>query len=407
MIVREKVELFLSKYNMNHNTLDLKKQTETFVSEMNKGLKGISQSLMMLPTYISINENVPVNEPIIVMDAGGTNFRLAVAYFNDKYEAVIENFSVYKMPGSESTITKQDFFGTIADWLMPIAHKSERIGFCFSYPCEILSNGDGKFIEFNKEVSVTGMEGTILGIEINKALAEKGIPPKKFTVLNDTVATMLGGIISHIDCVDGYIGEYMAVNMESGGYKKFPQGDIDKLLDFETNDPGEFIFEKMIGGAYLGTLMYKLVYQAAKDGLFTKEFSKYFESDNSAFPLWEVNEFLDSPKGDNTIANLVNNDSDRQILTLLFTSLYERSAKLVTIALGAVITKMGCGKNPQKPVCIVADGTTFKKSKVFLEKLDIYVKKYLNETLGVYCKFYTMENTTLLGTAVAALTQNK
>lgn len=432
MAIQTKCDEFLTKYGMHHNTLDLAQETQTYLEEMQAGLAGEPSTLMMLPTFISVGDEVPMDTPIVVIDAGGTNFRVAVVTFRSDQSPLIEDFTMYKMPGTEGTIGKEEFFDIIAERLLPVIHRSPRVGFCFSYPTTILPNKDGEFIDFSKEVSVEGMEGAILGEEINKSLAKHGVEPREFLVLNDTVAAMLGGMGGNNgDNYDGYIGfilgtgintcyieksenitkdenamaqgGYMAINVETGGYGKFPRGVIDETFDGDTANPGAYTFEKMVSGAYQGGVLYLTVEQAIKDGLFSDAMAEVFPAEVAAIPLWEVDQFLADPTGDNPLAEITTDADDRELLIALFTASYERAAKLVTVCLGATAQEMERGNDPQRPICVVAEGTTFDKSEVFRQKLDIHVKEFLNDTLGVYVEFRKVEDATLLGTAVAGL----
>ena len=78
--VREKVRDFLKKYDMDYDRIDIVKEVEVFIEDMQKGLDGKPGNLDMLPTYIPMSEEIPSNEPVVVMDAGGTNFRVAVVH---------------------------------------------------------------------------------------------------------------------------------------------------------------------------------------------------------------------------------------------------------------------------------------------------------------------------------------
>ena len=127
------VEEFLKRYGMNPDTIDIDKECRGFIDEMDKGLKE-ETSLKMLPSYISGEGEIPINERVIVMDAGGTNFRVASVYFNEDNKAVIEDFVQHPMPGSQGEITSDEFYDTVAEYLRPIIDRSSKIGFCFSYP---------------------------------------------------------------------------------------------------------------------------------------------------------------------------------------------------------------------------------------------------------------------------------
>ena len=91
------------------------------------------------------------------------------------------------------------------------------------------------------------------------------------------------------------------------------------------------------------------------------------------------------------------------MLYYLIDSIIERAAKLVAINISAILLKTGQGKKPCKPVCITAEGSTFYKSKLFKNKLDYYIKDYLNDKKGLYCEFIKTENATLIGAAIAGL----
>ena len=94
------------------------------------------------------------------------------------------------MPGLEGEISKDEFFQTIAQYVRPLAEKCDRIGFCFSYPSEILPDKDGRLIHFCKEVQAPGVVGQLIGKNLLEAL---GMPEKQIVLLNDTVATLLAG----------------------------------------------------------------------------------------------------------------------------------------------------------------------------------------------------------------------
>ena len=66
------------------------------------------------------------------------------------------------------------------------------------------------------------------------------------------------------------------------------------------------------------------------------------------------------------------------------------------------LRQMDAGKNPEHPVCISVDGSTFQKSIMMQKKLDSYIKSELN-TKGFFCDFIKPQNTTLIGAALATV----
>lgn len=435
--IKEKIKRFLQLNHMDYESIDIQSECEMFLKDMQNGLDGYKRCLDMLPTYIPMTNEIRINERVVVIDAGGTNLRVAVVYFDDEKRPVIEDFTNHFMPGIGEEVDRDEFFRIIADYLKTVIHKSSKIGFCFSYPTEILPDGDGKLIRFTKEIRVRDMNGQSVGAGILEALKNAGYAePKRIVVLNDTVATLLGGKATYSKIpYDSFIGyilgtgtntcyiengsnigklqsagksyDTMLINMESGNYSKSPSGMIDKEFDETTVNPGQANFEKKISGGYLGGLVFTLLKSAAKASLLSETFKENIEKLDTLTTI-DANEFLHFPYGDNLLSNRCSHDpkegrNDRTTLYYLIDSLVERAAKLVAVNLSAVVIKTGKGNDPCRPVCITADGSTFYKLKNFKNKLEHYLKIYLNDELGLYYEFVKVENANLTGSAIAAL----
>ena len=173
-IIQEKAGKFLAAHGMAAEAVNLRENADVFIGEMERGLKGEESSLFMIPTYISIDKQIPAGERIIVVDAGGTNFRVATVVFDEKGNASIDDFNNYPMPGTQGEITIEEFFDTAAEYLEPVIDKSDKIGFCFSYPTEIYPNRDGRLIRFVKEVKVKGSGGAFIGKGLLEAVKARG-----------------------------------------------------------------------------------------------------------------------------------------------------------------------------------------------------------------------------------------
>ena len=63
-----------------------------------------------------------------------------------------------------------------------------------------------------------------------------------------------------------------------------------------------------------------------------------------------------------------------------------------------------CSRNPCRPVCIVAEGTTFYRLKSLRQKIERYLTQYLVERKHVYYEIVSIDNATLIGAAIAGLT---
>ena len=168
--IKQNVTRFLKKHQMDYLDVDIDSNTDAFLKEMVNGLAGKKSTLDMIPTYIEVGADVPTNKRVIVVDAGGTNFRVATVYFDDQKKAIIENLHLYKMPGVQHEIGKDEFFKIMAGYLKDVAGAAQNIGFCFSYPVEVSPNKDGRLIRFAKEVKAKEVEGQLVGENINRAL---------------------------------------------------------------------------------------------------------------------------------------------------------------------------------------------------------------------------------------------
>jgi hexokinase len=433
--IKQKVAKFLHKHGMHHADIDMEKTCRTFLREMDRGLAGHKGSLAMLPTYLDIERRIPKNKPVIVMDAGGTNFRVATVVFTPACTAVVENFRLFPMPGIKKQVGKDEFFGTMAGYVERVLGESHNIGFCFSYPIEMFPSRDGRALYFSKEIKAPEAAGQMIGENLNVAIRRMGHAGKKHVVLlNDTVATLLAGRgCAASRRYDSYIGFILGtgtntsyveqnskitkakdldpaksqiVNIESGGFGKAPRGDIDVDFDAELVSRGINVFEKMISGAYLGPLCLKTAHVAAGEGLFSRAAARKLRAVEAAATR-DISEFLTLPEGgDNLLAKALAGQREEDIVTLFYLvdALVERAAKLTAINLSSAAIKSGKGRNPGRPVCIVAEGSTFYLLWSLKHRIECYLTQYLTNQKGVHYDIINVKDATLIGAAIAGLT---
>ena len=183
-------ERFLSEHKMRAIDIDIQNIIDLFTLDMLNGLAGKESTLRMIPTYIEADNQFLTGVPVLAVDAGGTNFRSALVEFNSQGKLEITKLINSKMPGLEGEITKDEFFKIIAGYVKSNAELADRIGFCFSYPTEILPDKDGRLLQFCKEVQAPEVVGTLIGKNLLETL---GMEEKQIVLLNDTVATLLAG----------------------------------------------------------------------------------------------------------------------------------------------------------------------------------------------------------------------
>jgi hexokinase len=426
---------FLSANFMDCAQVDMESLCYTFIKEMERGLAGTESSLLMIPTYIGAESGIPAGKPVIALDAGGTNFRVALVSFGADGKPAIERFRKFPMPGLKREVDSKTFFATVAGYLKDVADSSEDVGFCFSYATEILENGDGRLLRFCKEVKAKEVEGQLIGEKLNEALLASGCrEPKRIVLLNDTVATLLAGKSAFADrSFESYIGfilgtgtncsyveenaripkkkgleksRHQIVNVESGGFGKCPRGVIDLDFDSRTVDPGMYTFEKMISGGYLGGLYGAVIAKAAREGLFSAATA---ERVGALAPLEtkDLGDFLANPgNGKAPVAAAFADGADLDVAYNLAERIVERAAKLTAVNLASIAIKTGKGKDPRRPILVTADGTTFYELFGLKEKTKRYLDTFLLERWGQRCEFANVDNAPLIGAAIAGLTRS-
>lgn len=421
MLYSEKVRVFLTRHNMEPERIDLAETTAAFLGEMELGLRGRESSLKMLPTYLTADGVLPMDEPAAVIDAGGTNFRTALVSFTEA-GPVIDSLNVCAMPGTDGAVTWEDFISFAADRLAPLLDRASKVGFCFSYPTEETPERDGRMLSLTKQVELTGFEGRLICADLAVELERRGITGKSLVLLNDTPAVLLSGasyaaaqgcdgllgLISgtgtNTCCVlpdeaikkpHGAFSGSMLVNLESGAFTGLPRGDYDEALDSATHDPGVYRHEKMTSGAYLGEICRLMLRGAAAEGLFSEE---------AAAKILAL-EKLNSAEADALACGGGDmfTGEDAETAGELCNAVFVRSARCVCSNIAAILVLTDRGSDPEHPACVCADGSVIRKSRAFRGELDELMASFITGSLGRHAVIWSTENATMLGSAAAAL----
>lgn len=432
--VQEKVAAFLKLKGMYHGDIDMEGLCGTFLEEMEAGLQG-NCSLAMIPTYIETGKELPADEPVIVLDAGGTNFRAAVVSFDENGKATIKKLRKETMPGIKEEVTSKKFFDVMTGYIKDIAEESQKVGFCFSYPCEITPEKDGRLTVFSKEIKAPQVVGQMIGENLQAALERAGLDAdKQIVILNDTVTTLLAGVAGdegkQYESFVGFIlgtgtntcyveqnenitkaqglnaNNEMIINVESGAFDRMQRGQIDEQFDASTENPGIQKLEKMMSGAYLGPLCLEVIRSAVEDELFSSVAAEKIKTIDK-LDTKQISDYLAEPSAACSPPGEVlfkASNYDKALMEVLIEAMVERAAKLTAINLSAVVLKSGKGQNPDRPVCIVAEGTTFYNLWGLREKVEKYMEEFLTNKMGRYYKIVHVDNATLIGAAIAGLT---
>lgn len=175
----------------------LKEIALTLQKKVEEGLAKDNAEIQCLPTFITPRSK-GINGKALVLDLGGTNYRVATVNFADDKATIHpdngwkKDLSVMKTPG----FTREELFKELADPIGEIKRDEEMpIGYCFSYAAESLPDGDARLLHWTKGVEIKDMIGEPVGKPLLDYLNERN--DIKFTgikVLNDTVASLFAGL---------------------------------------------------------------------------------------------------------------------------------------------------------------------------------------------------------------------
>ena len=443
------VSEFARYYGFHYDRIDPIALVDDALVDMERGLAGQSSSMIMIPTYLNPGAKITAGQTVIALDAGGTNFRVALVKFDENGKAVVSESQKAPMPGTSGRISSETFFDQIAAMVAPLIEKSpdpvEGIGFCFSYSMEITKEADGILLSFSKEVDVPEVIGKAVGQGLREALQKMKVKvPERIVLLNDTAATLLSGL-SEIPWHGGLLrGEdrygvpsgpmigfilgtgfntaYPETNIpkiaydssdpqivvcESGNFTHRYMGPLDREFDQTTNSPGAYTLEKATAGAYLGPLGFHIYKQAIRDGLLRFKRSDEFLS-WPTLPTKDLNPWQHSPLSmEGSIAELFDKDEKESLATLAYLTsmITERGAILSAAVLAAAVQKTGAGFDPFVPVRIAVEGTTYMIYKDMRRSLESWLHIMLNKGRLRTYSITPVEQASLFGAAVAALSK--
>ncbi|MCD8166187.1 MAG: hexokinase [Bacteroides sp.] len=386
---------------------------EIAIALQNRIVEGLEQDgteISCIPTYV-IPKSADVNGKAVVLDLGGTNYRVATVTLENGKATIHpengwkKNLSIMKTPG----FTKEELYQELSDPIMEVKREEEMpIGYCFSYPAESLPDGDARLIRWTKGVDIEEMVGESVGRTLLDYLNERS--EVKFTnirVINDTVASLFAGLTeSNYDAYIGLIvgtGTNMAafidaakipklsgkglegmipVNLESGNFYPPHLTAVDDTVDACSDSKGVHRFEKAVSGMYLGEIL------------------------KTVFPFDEFEDNFDARKL-TTILSYPDLHKRRYVRVARW--IYKRSAKLVAASLVGLVLVLLSQNESIKQIRLVAEGSLFwsenRKGKNYKDMVMEEVHKLLADFGHYDVKVHVarMENANLVGTAIAAL----
>ncbi len=426
--MRETAEAFLRRHDMHYARMPFDELVRLYREDMDDALAGRPSTVYMLPSYIRADEEPRRGESVLVIDAGGTNLRAGRAHFDENGRPEIDALRKRKMPGTSGEELDADAMAEeIAAFALEFAGDCRRACIGFSYPCEVLPDGDGRILRLGKEIRVRGAEGMLLCSALEKALRRIGAPgQRKWKLINDAVGSLLGGMAGadrsrYADYIGFILGtgtntccrlpsaeitkspEAMAlggetiVNVESGCFGRLLLGTADRELDAASAMPGDHLAEKMISGGYYRQILQRTLLLAAREGLLSPESGRRLGELRLTSPV--VDAFCLDPQGDNPLAAALADREERDFAALVNTMLLERAARVSAACLAAIVKRRGLPAGSR--VCVCADGTMLRLNPVLLPRMKDILSRELPEA---ELEFRFVEDATLLGCVWAGLT---
>jgi hexokinase len=196
---------------------------------------------------------------------------------------------------------------------------------------------------------------------------------------------------------------------ETGTFNLRYRGPLDREFDSGTKNPGTYALEKTTSGAYLGPLTLHILKQAIKDKVIC--FRKSEEL--LAMPQLEtrfLNEFSRFPlAGVGPLGSLFGADEGGalaavQYLTSIVT---ERGAMFSAAVLAATVERIQAGYEPYAPVRIAVEGTTYMIYKGMRRSFDAWLHTLLVRGKPRPYVVSPVEQASLFGAAVAAMSGGK
>ncbi|KAM3830577.1 hexokinase-2-like isoform 2-T2 [Vipera latastei] len=410
-------------YNLRLSDDSLRDISERFRKEMEKGLRADTNptaSVKMLPTFVrSIPDGTEEGE-FLALEIGGANFRVLRVKVADNGSKKVEmENQIYDIPEELKRGCGTQLFDYIADCLanfmeqLQMKNRKLPLGFTFSFPCHQTKLDESFLDTWTKGFKCSGVEGKDVVSLLRKAIKKRGdFEIDVIAVVNDTVGTMMtcgyddhncevGLIVGsgsnacymedmrHIETVEGDEGR-MCINIEWGafgddGSLKDIRTEFDQEIDMGSLNPGKQLFEKMIGGLYMGELVRLILVKMAKEkllfngrvpdnlrkkGCFETKYVSAIEKEKEG--ISKARTILDQlglePSYEDCVAT-------QRVCEIVST----RSANLCGAALAAVLHRLKENRGVDwLRTTIGVDGSVYKKHPHFARRLHKVVRRLLS-----------------------------
>ena len=395
---------FLDRHNLYPTNIDGPECLRQLLKKMEQGLAG-EGNIPMIPSYLSLNTRPVVNQPCCVVDAGGTNLRVAKAVFDSEDRCNLSGLVKTEMPGTKGELSFNEFYGTLADFVRETGCP-ERVGLCFSYNVLQDRTLDGILHSWCKEVRVPEAPGKPVGASLRRAVGEGC---GNVNVLNDSTAALLGAHGCDPEITVGLImgtginicyseqcdripkvekdlrQKSMIISTEIGEFDGFPKSTFDRMVIDASDEPKMAHAEKQCAGAYLGDLISFAWQAAAEEGLIDKCFAQ-------PVTLPQISDYLAGK-----CSEIPENAAAKEIAKTMI----HRAAKIAAVLTAGPVIR-SCA--PGQTCTMVIEGSQFRKLTFFGDLFRQELSKLLMPSRITFA-IKEVENSCLIGAAIAAFAE--
>lgn len=424
-----------------------------FSDDLQKGLKKETNSeadMKCFPTYVSRLPSGKEKGRYLALDLGGTHFRVLLVDLDAARPGTEDGmtFRTFDVPDHLMVGSVYPLFDHIADCVAQfVADEGLQkdhlpLGFTFSFLCRQVSLTNAVLESWSKGFKCDDALGQNVAQLLADALARReDVDVECVAVINDTTGTLMTCAFEDSDAAVGLIfgtgsnacyieklseaemwisGENDAGRPETGilncEWGAFGNGgclddagirtDIDKAVDAATNNKGGHLFEKLIGGKYLGEIVRLALCRLRGDGLvFKKQDSFQFDviRGQGRFLSKYVSDIeLDSVPDFPTTRRILDELGIRRItarecsiVRRVCETVSRRSAMLAGAAAASLLNQMG-----RKSVTVGVDGSVYRFHPTFAAIMNETMRKTLKE--GIVFKMKLSRDGSGRGAALVA-----
>ena len=395
---------FIRQYGLAPDTIDGPKCLSLLLEQMELGLAG-QGNIPMIPSYLTLDSQPQVGKPCCVLDAGGTNLRVAKAEFQADGSCTISDLRRFPMPGTQGVLSAKEFYETLADHVRNTGC-TQQIGLCFSYNVLQERTLDGILMGWCKEVRVPDAPGKPVGASLRNAI---GAECDSVRVLNDSTAALLGAHSLNPEITLGLIlgtginicycepcariqkvprdlnAERMIISTEIGEFDGFPKSPFDAAVIASSDEPELAHSEKQCAGAYLGQIISLAWQEAAHLGLLSEGFQT--SRDLPTISNYLAGDYRDLPQ-------------DAAAMEIAQTVIHRAAKIAAVLTAGPILRSCPAGAS----CTLVIEGSQYHRLTGFGPAF----RQELEELLAPHNIVFSLaqvENSCLLGAAMAAFAQ--